>query len=655
MVLVQWLERFAQYVAPDDNYTAEPDVLDTQSSFWSKVAPDPNFQSPPSLSDEHEKKTTRFHSPTTTKNTSTKPSLLCDDCQAKLCSSCRACVAQFDWNATTTTTPTSSNAKTHPTTKTLLSSMKTPRRSSPPSNPALEQRVLSANRQTASAKDLATTTAAKPDRSFLKLSASSAAWTDQQKKRFIKNAKKRPGLLRARSFNLGQMCPDGYTPLMATAYNNNLDGLETIMTVASDQKQHPGAVSPTELLLETDPHGQSALHICSSRGHVEASAFIKQKMDEHGLPVPLDLLGKTPLGAALTSPDPKAVSNRGSMKKLLYSDTDLSIVGNACPADERLLFGHAKVSAFAGTSEVPGARVTTEDYILTDSSLGDVLLLAVIDGHSDRGCVAKLVAERLIEGMSSRIAENVPTENSVWEAMGTIVCLEADEAVVDSGLSGGAVGVLVVVTETQVVVLNVGDCRCILVQNKGSDGSTEKFQVVPLSTDHKPNDSKEYTRIKEAGLDVVDETFQEDGTDIPTFKIVCGKNKLAVARAFGDFEFKANKTLEKDEQAVIAVPQVTVHTRCSKDWFLVAACDGIWDVMESNEVAAFLSDKLERLPTLEPTVLPTSCDALLRECLKRNAQDNLSAVIVALCEPSSDFVEATSENIPPTKLDFSST
>jgi hypothetical protein len=44
--------------------------------------------------------------------------------------------------------------------------------------------------------------------------------------------------------------------------------------------------------------------------------------------------------------------------------------------------------------------------------------------------------------------------------------------------------------------------------------------------------------------------------------------KLRMTRSFGDFYLKQNKDLPYEQQAVVAVPEVTVHTRSSRyDWF----------------------------------------------------------------------------------------
>ena len=59
---------------------------------------------------------------------------------------------------------------------------------------------------------------------------------------------------------------------------------------------------------------------------------------------------------------------------------------------------------------------------------------------------------------------------------------------------------------------------------------------------------------------------------------------LAVARAFGDYDFKP------EEQCVItADPDIfSMQLDCVADEFIIVACDGLWDVMSSAEVVNML-------------------------------------------------------------------
>ena len=59
--------------------------------------------------------------------------------------------------------------------------------------------------------------------------------------------------------------------------------------------------------------------------------------------------------------------------------------------------------------------------------------------------------------------------------------------------------------------------------------------------------------------------------------------ELALSRAFGDYGYKDGATLKQEDQAVTAMPDVTVNKRSKEDDFLVVACDGIWDCVTNQE------------------------------------------------------------------------
>jgi len=90
---------------------------------------------------------------------------------------------------------------------------------------------------------------------------------------------------------------------------------------------------------------------------------------------------------------------------------------------------------------------------------------------------------------------------------------------------------------------------------------------------------------------------------------------LAVSRALGDFTYKHSTHLPATQQQVSPEPEIRVEVRARRrrgtrggpststrvsslvqartdaDQFVILACDGIWDVMTNEEVAAFLLEK----------------------------------------------------------------
>ena len=68
---------------------------------------------------------------------------------------------------------------------------------------------------------------------------------------------------------------------------------------------------------------------------------------------------------------------------------------------------------------------------------------------------------------------------------------------------------------------------------------------------------------------------------------------LAVARAMGDFSFKREKKMSAEEQQVTCDHEIRKFGLERNDEFLILACDGIWDVMTSQEAVDFVGGKIK--------------------------------------------------------------
>lgn len=151
---------------------------------------------------------------------------------------------------------------------------------------------------------------------------------------------------------------------------------------------------------------------------------------------------------------------------------------------------------------------------------------------------------------------------------------------------------------------NVGDSRAVLCR----DG-----QAVDLSTDQKPDRPDETARIVDAGGYV---------TGSRTL------GQLAVARALGDKDLKAEV-----EGALVAEPEIEQWTLRSSDEFVVVACDGLYDVMTSQQVVDFVRERIQRgvVSTYGSNGLADICEQLTREAVHaRNSKDNVSVIVAVL-------------------------
>lgn len=202
----------------------------------------------------------------------------------------------------------------------------------------------------------------------------------------------------------------------------------------------------------------------------------------------------------------------------------------------------------------------------------------------------------------------------------------------------GSTSVMTLITPSHIVCANTGDSRAVLARSKAA---------VALSHDHKPFNAGEKERIEAAGSHV-------------QFNRVNGD--LAVSRALGDFVYKRCEAVSAEHQAVTAFPEMINEKRLDGDEFIVLACDGIWDVMSSQEVVDKVHDMLQngrpppppnddaaageeggaaadvgaaaaeaRPPvSTRPWDLGAVSECLIDHCLRLGSRDNMSVIIVLL-------------------------
>lgn len=175
-----------------------------------------------------------------------------------------------------------------------------------------------------------------------------------------------------------------------------------------------------------------------------------------------------------------------------------------------------------------------------------------------------------------------------------------------SGPTSGSTACVSLIQKNKLIVANAGDSRCVL---------SRKGQAYNLSRDHKPELEKERERIIQAG------GFIHAGRV---------NGSLNLARAIGDMELKQNKFLPPEKQIITACPDINVVELCEDDEFLVLACDGVWDVMSSQEVVNFIHEHIDVEKNLSAV-----CEKVLDKCLAPSTAlgegcDNMTIIVVQL-------------------------
>lgn len=175
-----------------------------------------------------------------------------------------------------------------------------------------------------------------------------------------------------------------------------------------------------------------------------------------------------------------------------------------------------------------------------------------------------------------------------------------------SGPTSGSTACVSLIQNNKLIVANAGDSRCVL---------SRKGQAYNLSRDHKPDLENEKERIIQAG------GFIHAGRV---------NGSLNLARAIGDMELKQNKVLPPEKQIITACPDINVVELCEDDEFLVLACDGVWDVMSSQEAVDFIREHINVEKNLSAV-----CEKVLDKCLAPSTAlgegcDNMTIIVVQL-------------------------
>ncbi|XP_078670201.1 protein phosphatase 1G-like isoform X2 [Branchiostoma floridae x Branchiostoma belcheri] len=162
------------------------------------------------------------------------------------------------------------------------------------------------------------------------------------------------------------------------------------------------------------------------------------------------------------------------------------------------------------------------------------------------------------------------------------------------GSDSGTTAVVALLSQEKLYVGNAGDSRCVLCR---------AGRAIDMSIDHKPEDDEERDRILKAGGKVTQDGRVNGG--------------LNLSRAIGDHCYKRNEDLPLKDQMITSLPDVRTIDMQQDDEFMVLACDGIWNVLTSQQVVDFVRNRLaEETPDGGKRTLSSICEELLDACVK---------------------------------------
>lgn len=234
-----------------------------------------------------------------------------------------------------------------------------------------------------------------------------------------------------------------------------------------------------------------------------------------------------------------------------------------------------------------GLRPEMEDAHFLDLNFADQgwIFAGIYDGHGG-SFAAEYASKRLHQIFSEKLLSGAsPREVFIASYETTSEGLSNQES--------GTTAVNFFIRDNDIFTANVGDARALVISRTG-------FRQ--LTVDHRVENPEERERIEEMGGRIRSHyVFRKFRGLMPT-------------RTLGDQYFKP--------VGVIATPSLSKYQIARDDLFLIAGCDGLFDVMKNEEVAEFAL----RFSQPDPLV-----EALKHEVLiNRFATDNLTIIAVSL-------------------------
>jgi serine/threonine protein phosphatase PrpC len=217
------------------------------------------------------------------------------------------------------------------------------------------------------------------------------------------------------------------------------------------------------------------------------------------------------------------------------------------------------------------------------------LFAAVFDGHGGARVADRAAADLHLAVLRARQA-GLEAGDALRRAFAEVAAVTADEE------CGSTVAALLL-TGRAVTTAHVGDSRVARIGRAGA---------AALTRDHRLDAGGERERVLRSGARL----------DPPY--VVRGDRGLMMTRSLGDRWFRP--------VGIIAEPEVGRHALGADDVALVAATDGLWDVLGVEDTARIV----RRAGTAQ-----TAADALIEAALAADAHDNVTVVVVRLADLAS--------------------
>jgi protein phosphatase 2C family protein 2/3 len=286
---------------------------------------------------------------------------------------------------------------------------------------------------------------------------------------------------------------------------------------------------------------------------------------------------------------------------------DLIVIGDL--EFEASRFNYGKWSSIGQRASMEDCDLVIQDLRVLDEP---VAYYAVFDGHGGSQCSSFLKENlhRFLQKYLKGCRDVNAWHERVCQAFEECD-LAFDQAFPVISRQIGSAALVCMIHKNLLVTVNCGDCRAVL--SRGG-------QAVQLTTDHRPELPSERLRIEKAAGFVVNGRVQ---------------GKLAVSRAFGDFEFKGmnEQSLGKGiGKIVTCMPEVVVsQIDFGIDEFLVIGCDGLFEAFSNPDIVKETRNRLKRMKVTEQDPCRVVKDLVTEAVHTRRTLDNVSALLITFC------------------------
>jgi protein phosphatase 2C family protein 2/3 len=266
-----------------------------------------------------------------------------------------------------------------------------------------------------------------------------------------------------------------------------------------------------------------------------------------------------------------------------------------------------------GKRECNEDQTTMKPKFTLDGKSGSSSALSffgVFDGHGGIAA-AEYSRERILENLKFSLLQNLSVEDSLRYAFVRTEFDFFEESPPEETSGTTAVCLFIDNALQKFWVANVGDSRAILCR---------AGIAIQLSNDHRATNPAEVERVVQAGGFI--------------------RNR----RAMGRLEcFRTIGDSDVDSRVITSEPEIITGKFVPEDEFIVLGCDGLYDVMENQEICDFIKNMLNT--GSKPNEIAPK---LARHAIEvKGSRDNVSVVLVVLQIPTGEESKSSSASSRP--------